>query len=250
MGGVDDLRPALTPAVAAEFIGMFLVTFLSSACAANAADNGLAAAALGTGFAFAMITYSTVHISGGHLNPAITAAYMCVQANGFTVRDGVSYMLAQFSGAIAGAFLIKSILPIEALVHPFVTLGSLSDKHGEQVFLLEFISTLILGLVTFATVVDRERNMADNAAPLTVGLAYTIGMFAVGPYTGGSMNPARTLGPAVAFGDLTHVWYYLLATFLGAIASAFLYKFALGVESDAPVELAGTDRGTEQKRFA
>ena len=60
----------------------------------------------------------------------------------------------------------------------------------------------------------------------------------------------RTLGPAVAFGDLTHVWYYLLATFLGAIASAFLYKFALGVESDAPVELAGTDRGTEQKRFA
>ena len=57
-----------------------------------------------------------------------------------------------------------------------------------QVFILEFISTLILGLVTFATVVDRERNMADNAAPLAVGLAYTIGMFAEGPYTGGETN--------------------------------------------------------------
>jgi glycerol uptake facilitator-like aquaporin len=56
-----------------------------------------------------------------------------------------------------------------------------------QVFILEFISTLILGLVTFATVVDRERNMADNAAPLAVGLAYTIGMFAEGPYTGGNV---------------------------------------------------------------
>lgn len=76
-----------------------------------------------------------------------------------------------------------------------------------QVFILEFISTLILGLVTFATVVDRERNMADNAAPLAVGLAYTVGMFAEGPYTGGSMNPARTLGPAIAFGDLSHVWW-------------------------------------------
>ena len=130
---LDDFKPAFTPAVAAEAIGMFLATFLSSACAANAADNGLAAAALGTGFAFAMITYSTVHISGGHLNPAITAAYMAVGANGFTIREGISYMLAQFTGAIAGAFLIKSILPIEALVHPFVTLGSLSDKHGEQV---------------------------------------------------------------------------------------------------------------------
>lgn len=129
----EDFKPAFTPAVAAEFIGTFLVMFLSSACAANAADNGLAAAALGTGFAFAMITYSTVHISGGHLNPAITAAYMVVSANGFTIREGISYMIAQFTGAITGAFLIKSILPIEALVHPFVTLGSLSDKHGEQV---------------------------------------------------------------------------------------------------------------------
>ena len=97
---LDDFKPAFTPAVAAEAIGMFLVTFLSSACAANAADNGLAAAALGTGFAFAMITYSTVHISGGHLNPAITAAYMAVGANGFTIREGISYMLAQFTGAI------------------------------------------------------------------------------------------------------------------------------------------------------
>mmetsp|Transcript_54384 Transcript_54384/g.88055 ORF Transcript_54384/g.88055 Transcript_54384/m.88055 type:complete len:256 (+) Transcript_54384:44-811(+) len=244
---LQEITPAFTPAVAAEFIGMFLVTFLSAACAANAADNGLAAAALGTGFAFAMITYSTVHISGGHLNPAITAAYMAVGANGFTVREGISYMLAQFTGAITGAFLIKSILPIEALVHPFVTLGSLSDKHGEQVFILEFISTLILGLVTFATVVDRERNMADNAAPLAVGLAYTVGMFAEGPYTGGSMNPARTLGPAIAFGDLSHVWYYFLATFLGGITSGFLYKYALGVETETE---ADTERGTEAKRFA
>ena len=246
----NDFRPAFTPAVAAEFIGTFLVTFLSAACAANAADNGLAVAALGTGFAYAMITYSTVHISGGHLNPAITAGYMVVAANGFAIREGISYMLAQLTGAVAGAFLVKSILPIEALVHPFVTLGSLSDKHGEQVFILEFFCTMILGMVTFATVVDRKNNLADNAAPLAIGFAYTIGMFAEGPYTGGSMNPARTLGPAIAFGDLSHVWYYLLATFLGGIASALLYRYALGVVEQEMTEAGGAvdaEQGTEEK---
>ena len=75
--------------------------------------------------------------SRASVQAAITAAYMAVGANGVTIREGISYLLAQFTGAICGAFLIKSILPIEALVHPFATLGSLSDKHGEQVFILE-----------------------------------------------------------------------------------------------------------------
>jgi len=176
---LDDFKPHFTPAVAAEFIGMFLLSFLSAAAAANAADNGLVAAAIGTGFAVTVLMYSSVHISGGHLNPAITAGYMAVGANGFTIKEGVSYMVAQFLGAIVGAFAAKSCLPFQALVHPFVTLGSLSDKHGEQVFILEFICTLVVGLVFFATVVDKQRSVADNAAPLAVGLAYAIGMFAV-----------------------------------------------------------------------
>jgi hypothetical protein len=62
------------------------------------------------------------------------------------------------------------------------------------------------------------------------------------------MNPARTVGPAVAFGDLSHVWYYLLATFLGGITSALLYKYALGVDAEA--EPADAEKGTEAKRFA
>ena len=75
-------------------------------------------------------------------------------------------------------------------------------------------------------------------------------MFAEGPYTGGSMNPARTLGPAIAFGDLSHVWYYLLATFLGGIASALLYRYALGVVEQEMTEAGGAvdaEQGTEEK---
>lgn len=187
---LDDFKPHFTPAVAAEFIGMFLLQFLSAAAAANAADNGLVAAALGTGFAVAMLMYSSVHISGGHLNPAITAGYMAVGANGFSIKEGISYMVAQFLGAIVGAFMAKSCLPFQALVHPFVTLGSLSDKHEGQVFILEFICTLVVGLVFFATVVDKQRSVADNAAPLAVGLAYAIGMFAVR-----STLPTHTASP-------------------------------------------------------
>ena len=130
---LDDLKPSFTPAVAAEFIGTFLVQFLASACAANAADNGLAAAALGTGFAFAMVMYSISHISGGHLNPAVTVGHLITGGEDLKLKEGLSYIIAQFFGAVCGAFLAKSCLPIEALVHPFVTMGSLSDKHGEQV---------------------------------------------------------------------------------------------------------------------
>ena len=83
---LSDFRPTFTPAVAAELIGSFLLLFLSGASAATAADNGLAAAALGYGLSLAILIYSTAHISGGHLNPAITAGYMAVSAHGFTTR--------------------------------------------------------------------------------------------------------------------------------------------------------------------
>ncbi len=71
-------------------------------------------------------------------------------------------------------------------------------------FIFEFISTLILGLV-FMAVRDEKRSQAGNAGPLAIGFAYAIGMFAEGHFTGGSMNPARTLGPALAFGNFDHV---------------------------------------------
>ncbi|EKX54087.1 hypothetical protein GUITHDRAFT_150148 [Guillardia theta CCMP2712] len=226
---LDDFKPSFTPAVAAEFIGTFLVQFLASACAANAADNGLAAAALGTGFAFAMVMYSISHISGGHLNPAVTVGHLITGGEDLKLKEGLSYIIAQFFGAVCGAFLAKSCLPIEALVHPFVTMGSLSDKHGEQVFMMEFICTFLVVLVFYATVVDKNRSVADNAAPIAVGLCYAIGIFAEGPYTGGAMSPARTFGPAVAFGTLEHVWYYVLATFLGGIAAAYFYVYVIGL---------------------
>eukprot|EP00961_Rhodomonas_salina_P175006 2360725-Rhodomonas_salina.2 len=133
----SDFKPALTPAVMAEFVGSFLLAFLAGAAAANAADNGLSAAALGVGLAVAMLTYTTVHISGGFLNPALTAGVMIMGGDkDVGIKAGISYMIAQFTGAIIGAILVKSCLPVEALVHPFVTLGSLSDKHGEQVGVL------------------------------------------------------------------------------------------------------------------
>lgn len=67
------------------------------------------------------------------------------------------------------------------------------------------------------------RAAAKNAAPLAIGLAFVVGVFAEGPFTGGSMNPARTLGPALAFGQLKHVWVYLVATFAGGACAALTY---------------------------
>mmetsp|Transcript_6022 Transcript_6022/g.12204 ORF Transcript_6022/g.12204 Transcript_6022/m.12204 type:complete len:251 (+) Transcript_6022:106-858(+) len=245
---LNDFKPSLTPAVMAEFVGSFLLAFLAGAAAANAADNGLSAAALGVGLGVAMLTYTTVHISGGFLNPALTAGVLVLGGDKeVTIKDCISYIIAQFLGAILGSILVKSCLPVEALVHPFVTLGSLSDKHGEQVFIFEFMATLILGLV-FMAVRDEKRSQAGNAGPLAIGFAYTIGMFATGPFTGGSMNPARTLGPALAFGNFHHIGVYMFATFLGGMAAAFLYKVALGdAEDGEPEEKRRADVQLAQK---
>jgi aquaporin TIP len=93
-----------------------------------------------------------------------------------------------------------------------------------QVFLLEFICTFVLVYVIFATAVDRK-GAAANAAPLAIGLAVVACLFAEGPFTGGSMNPARSLGAAVAFWTFDHLLIYILATVCGGAAAGYTYNY-------------------------
>jgi len=129
---------------------------------------------------------------------------------------------------------LKLALPPAMDETPFTTTGSLSLSHPFQVFFLEFICTFALVYVFFATTVDKAGS-AKNAAPLGIGLAVMTGVFAEGPFTGGSMNPARTIGPAMAFGLLKHVWVYLLATLAGGASAGLLYD-KLFLDAQPPVE--------------
>ena len=121
------------------------------------------------------------------------------------------YCAAQLLGACAGAAVLRLALPPSYLETPFITAGSLTAAHPVQVFLLEFTCTFVLVYVIFATAVDKA-GAAKNAAPLCIGLAVVAGVFAEGPFSGGSMNPARSVGAAVAFWNFKHLLIYLFAT--------------------------------------
>jgi len=218
--------------IVAEFVGTFLYQFIGGGCDANSVSTGLATAAIGNGLCLAAIMYATAGISGGHLNPAVSTAFVVTGRMG--KKRYMWYCIAQVLGAIIGAMVLKLALPPAMDETPFTTTGSLSLSHPFQVFFLEFICTFGLVYVFFAGSVDRN-GTAKNAAPLAVGLAVMSGVFAEGPFTGGSMNPARTLGPAIAFGLLKHVWVYLLATLGGGACAALLYDKVF-LDSQPPQE--------------
>jgi len=230
------LGPVPVYCVVAEFIGVFLFQFIGGGADANSVSTGLGTAAIGNGFAFAVLLYATAGISNGYLNPAISTALVVTGRLG--KRRYMVFCLTHLLGAMFGAFMLKLALPPAMDEVPFTTTGSLSYDHPFQVFFLEFVCTFTLCWCVFATSVDKA-GVAKNAAPLAIGLAVMVGVFAQGPYTGGSMNPARTLGPAIAFGQFKHVWVYLVATFAGGACAGMAYdKLFL---TDAPPDKEDRD---------
>jgi len=214
--------------VLAEFCGVLLFQFLGGAAAANsslmAADSlgGLVTAALGNGIALAVCMFFTADVSGAHLNPAITSARTFTGHVKGGFREWAFYVIAQLAGAIVGAGLLWLVLPMSLLTsHSYTTLGSMSAVHPVKVFIWEFVATFTLVFVYYA--VNSNEDFAPTG-PLAVGLALTAGVFAIGPYTGGSLNPARTIGPAVVFGVWSKWWVYLLATLGGGILAGVVYK--------------------------
>ena len=198
----------------AEFIGTFALVFFG--CGAIA--NGLppTAVALAFGLVVAVMVYAFGHISGAHFNPAVSI--------GFAVGRHLpwprvaSYAGAQIVGAIAGALLLRATLGSAADLG--VTRPSGSDL---QAFVWEVILTFFLMLVITAVATDIRA--VGQAAALAIGGAVALGALVGGPISGASMNPARSLGPAIVSGDVTGIWIYVLAPTFGAILAAVAYDF-------------------------
>ncbi len=147
-------------AVCAEFIGVFLFQFLGACAASNAVDSGLSTAALGNGAALTMIIYSTLHISGAHLNPAVSTALFAIGEDGMTVPKFICYITAQYTGATTGALLLKFLCPDTAVSrNPFVTQGILSEGVSRNLAALgvfEFVLTFTLMFVICSVFIDAK----------------------------------------------------------------------------------------------
>jgi MIP family channel proteins len=217
------MQKTLRP-LAAEFIGVFMLTFIGAgAIVLNQYRDGvvgLAGIALAHGLALAIAVTATMNISGGHINPAVTVGLWSVGRIGW--KQAGLYVLAQLLGAIVAALAIKGLYPeMAGRVAQLGVPRLASDVSFTQGVLVEAILTFFLAFAVMATVVDAA---APKVAGWAVGLTAAMGILAGGGITGGALNPARAFGPAlVANAWLGHLVYWI-GPILGAVAAMQVYE--------------------------
>ncbi|HEY2789169.1 MAG TPA: MIP family channel protein [Gaiellales bacterium] len=216
--------------LAAEAIGTFALVF--AGCGAIMVDSQTAAlghigVAISFGLVIMVMIYAVGHISGAHFNPAVTLAFAV--SRHFPWARVPAYWAAQIAGATAAALVLRGSLGDVA--HVGATLPSGSNG---QAFLWEGVLTFFLMFVIMAVATD-TRAVGESAA-IAIGATVALDAMFGGPITGASMNPARSLGPALVSGDLTAIWIYVAAPAAGAAVGALTYQYLRG-SRETPVEL-------------
>jgi MIP family channel proteins len=218
----------------AEFIGTFALVFVGGAAIMIAKDTNSPAGLLGIAFAHGLILavmVSALMRISGHFNPAVTLGFVVTRR--IEIPMAGVYILAQIIGAIVGAYVLKWTFPF-ALFEATRGGGQAVALQvtGGQAFLLEFIATFFLVIVVFGTAVDPK---APRIGGLAIGLVVAADILAIGPLTGGSMNPARSFGPAVASGVFEAQMIFWLAPIAGALVAALLYEYLFLRREEEPV---------------
>jgi MIP family channel proteins len=174
--------------------------------------------------------------SGGHFNPAITAAFIVIRR--IDPIDGLVYILAQLSGGVLGALLTKAFIVDEGRASDYGTPKISALLGGPfQGFLVEGIGTFVLVLTVLAVALNPETR---RWAAVSIGGALGLGVMVLGPLTGGSFNPARWFGPALVGNHFTDAWAYILGPIVGGLLAAVVYRFIIEPSSGPVQELADT----------
>jgi aquaporin NIP len=229
-------RPSLARRSAAEGLAAFALVF--AGCGAIVTNDrydgalGAVGVALVFGLIIMVMVYATGHLSGAHINPAVTLAFTLTRH--FPAREAVAYIAAQLAGATAGALVLLGVWT-DKPAHLGATLPSVG---GGSAFLYELLLTAFLMFVIVAVATDTRAVGAAAAIAIggTVGLDALFG----GPVTGASMNPARSFGPALASGDWHQFWIYVGGPVAGAALGALAYQVVRG-------DLTGASTGLSQE---
>jgi len=225
-------QPALLRALAAELIGTFALVFAGAGAVmvdAKTHQLGHTGVAIAFGLVIMVMVYGVGHISGAHFNPAVSVAFALTRH--FPWPRVATYSAAQVGGALLAAAILRGSLGDVAQVGATLPAGS----QGQS-FLWEVVLTFLLMFVIMAVATDARA--AGEAAAIAIG--GTVGLDAMfgGPISGASMNPARSIGPALVSGDLHALWLYIAAPFVGAGLGALAYQFVRGEQVGAKAEAA------------
>jgi MIP family channel proteins len=214
-------RPGLLRRSVAEGLAAFALVFAGCGAVVTNATHQNALGAVGVSLVFGLVImvmiYATGHLSGAHINPAVTVAFALTRH--FPGRDAIAYIGAQLIGATAGAFLLLAAWSSK----PAALGATVPSVATGTALLYEVVLTAFLMFVIIAVATDTRAVGAAAAIAIggTVGLDALFG----GPITGASMNPARSFGPALASGTWTQFWIYVAGPVIGAALGAFAYQF-------------------------
>ena len=206
-----------------EFIGTFVLVVFACGTAAVvgcSAENGTGylLTALAFGLVIVAMAYSIGNVSGCHINPAVSIAMLV--SGKLSIKDFIGYVVAQFAGAIAGAGVLKAILGAESGLGA----NALYNDNIALSIIIEIILTFVF-VIAILGVTSKESNGAVSG--IVIGLTLTLVHILGISFTGTSVNPARSFGPALLLGGeaLSDVWVFLVAPLAGGVLAALVYKF-------------------------
>jgi len=228
----------------AELIGTGILVFLG--CMGCVAGLGVVPfhlqIALTFGFAVAVVIQCIGHISQAHVNPAVTVGAVILGKK--TIPEALVYIVSQLIGAILGFGMLKVVTPKDRLIAPTQNIDQadlfcVTDLHADlsaiQGLILEGMATVVLMMVV-SSVWDARNEKNSDSVPVKFGIAVTVLAITVGPYTGCSMNPARSFAPALWNNQWKHHWVYWFGPIGGALVSSFMYRTIFGVSDKVEEE--------------
>ncbi|XP_020096879.1 aquaporin TIP4-4 [Ananas comosus] len=233
----EAAEPDCVRAVAAEVILTFLFVFAGVAAAmaagkmAGGTDTimGLTAVALAHGLVVAAMIAAGLHISGGHLNPAVTLG-LAVGGH-ITLFRSLLYVLAQLLGSALACLLLKYLTGgLDTPVHALA-----AGIGAFQGVLMEIVLTFSLLFSVYGTIVDPKKGCTAGLGPVLIGLVIAGNVLAGGPFSGASMNPARSFGPALASWNWTDHWVYWVGPIIGGGLGGLVYEHIFLVRTHQPL---------------
>lgn len=209
----------------AEAVGTFALVFAGcGAIMVNDETNALGHVGVAATFGLVVMVmiYAFGHVSGAHFNPAVTIAFTLTRH--LPIRVAATHIAAQITGAIGAALTLRAILGTAANLGTTTPSGS-----NGQSFALEVVLTAFLMLVIMAVATDTRA--VGEAAAIAIGGTVALDALFGGPISGASMNPARSIGPALVSGTFDALWLYIAAPLVGATIGALVYQLARGPQS-------------------
>jgi aquaporin NIP len=203
----------------AELLGTFALVFCGTgAIVINEVTKGTITH-VGIAMCFGLIVMSMIYTfgdkSGAHLNPAVTIAFAVHKV--FPLKEIIPYIVSQLAGAFLASLLLHVLFPMS------VSLGATIPSGSDwQSFILEIVLTFILML----TIINVSQGAKEKGlfAGIAIGSVILLEAMFAGPISGASMNPARSLSPAIMSGNLNHLWIYISAPVIGSVTAAFIHR--------------------------